>query len=143
MREIEESIDQLRRASDEMSRGMDLLTLAERMGGFGFLVWNLETDELWVSEGVYEVYGIRRKTALTKPKLLATSVHADDRDEVGEALAAAAAGGRFDMVHRVVRPDGDVRHVHAKAQRIEGDASHPAILLGTLVDVTPVDNAEA
>jgi len=38
---------------------MDLLTLAERMGGFGFLVWNLETDELWVSEGVYEVYGIR------------------------------------------------------------------------------------
>jgi len=59
MREIEESIDQLRRASDEMSRGMDLLTLAERMGGFGFLVWNLETDELWVSEGVYEVYGIR------------------------------------------------------------------------------------
>lgn len=139
MREIEESIDQLRRASDEMSRGMDLLTLPERMGGFGFLVCNLETDELWVSEGVYEVYGMRRKTALTTPELIATRVHADDIEEVGEALAAAAAGGRFDMVHRVVRPDGDVRHVHAKAQRIESDASHPAILLGTLVDVAPVD----
>ncbi len=139
MREIEESIDQLRRISDEMSRGLDFLTQAERMSGFGFIVWDLETDKLWLSEGVYEIYGIRRKTALTTPDLIANNVPADDREAVGEGLAAAIAGGRFDLVHRVVRPDGDVRHVHAKAQRIEGNASHPAILLGTIVDVTPVD----
>ncbi len=44
MREVEESIDHLRRVTDEMSRGMELLTQAERMGGFGFLVWNMDND---------------------------------------------------------------------------------------------------
>jgi hypothetical protein len=60
-----------------------------------------------------------------------------------EGLAAAAAGARLDIVHRIVHPNVSVRHVRSKAQRIEGDAGHAAILLGTIVDVTLVDDAKS
>jgi PAS domain-containing protein len=143
MREIEESIDNLRRTADEMSRDIELLTIAERMGGFGFIVRNLENDEIWLSEGVYKIFGLRRKSKLAQTELIATVAHPDDVDLVTEAVATAVAGGEFDMVHRVVHPDGEVRLIRSKGRRIEGDSLHPPSLLGSIVDITPVDKAKA
>jgi len=126
-----------------MSRGVELQARAEEMGGFGFLIWDLETDEMWLSEGAYKVLGLRRLSAMASPELIANVMRTDDREQIDglleESLATAIAGGRHDFVHRIVFPGGQVRHVHAKAQRIDGDADHPAILLGTVVDVTPPD----
>jgi PAS domain-containing protein len=126
-----------------MSRAIDLQTTAERMGGFGFIVRNLENDEMWLSEGIYKILGLRRKSKLAQNELIRAVVHPGDVDVVTEALATAIAGGQYDIVHRVVHPDGEVRLIHSKSQRIEGDLLHPPILLGSIVDVTPVDNAEA
>jgi PAS domain-containing protein len=143
MREVEESVDHLRRVTAEMSRGLELMTEAEWMGGFGILIWNLETNEMWLSEGAYKIFGLKRKSALTQPELVGSVNHPDDVEALEEGLAATVAGGHLDLVHRIVHPNGEVRLVHSKAQRIERDEHHPAILLGTMVDVTPVDNAEA
>lgn len=57
MRQIEESIDRLRRTGEEMARGLSLMTQAGRMGGFGILALNLETGELWMPEGAYRIPG--------------------------------------------------------------------------------------
>ncbi len=142
MRQFEEVVNNLRRVIDEMSRGVELQAKAEEMGGFGMLIWDLESDQMWLSEGAYRVLGLRRLSAMAEPELVSAVMRTDNRERTDElleeSLAAAIAGGRHDFVHHIVLPSGAVRHVHARAQRIEGDATHPPILLGTVVDVTPL-----
>jgi PAS domain-containing protein len=123
-----------------MSRGLSLWTEAERMGGFGISERNLETGELWMSEGAYTLFGIRRLSAAvraTREETLVKVSHRDDLESVQAAIAKAVEEGKADFVFRIVRPDGEVRHIRSTAQRIEATNAHPATLLTTAVDVTP------
>jgi PAS domain S-box-containing protein len=137
VREIDQSVDALRRTVSDRSRGLSLQTEAEWMGGFGIAVWDLETNEMWLSEGVYRIFGMRRMTTLSQLDLMLTVVHPKDLEAVRARSAAGIEGGVFDSLHRIVRPDGEVRHVHAKGQRIEASDGHSPILLISIVDVTP------
>jgi PAS domain S-box-containing protein len=140
MREIEESVDALRHTITAMSRALSLWTEAERKGGFGIGELDLETGELWWSEGSYTILGLRRLSALprmTPEELPLRFVHPDDLEAAQAALAKALEDDEADFTFRIVRPDGEVRHLRATAQRIEATNGHPATLLGTAVDVTP------
>lgn len=138
MQQIEQGIDQLRRISEEMARGLSLITQAERMGGFGILVLDQETNELWISEGAYAVHGIRRLSAATVPDRIAELAHPDDVAAVQAGLAGVIEGREFDLV----RPDGEVRLVHERAILIDCDDDHAPVVLGTVADVTPADHSE-
>jgi len=140
MQEIEQSIDALRGATTGMSRALSLWTEAERKGGFGISERNLETSEIWMSEGVYTIFGLRRLSAAvreTPAEIHREVLHPDDIEPVEAAFAKAIEGDDAELTYRIVRPDGEVRHVRATAQRIEATSEYPAILLTTLVDVTP------
>jgi PAS domain S-box-containing protein len=137
MREIEQSIDALRRTGSEMSRGLRLQTEAEWMGGFGVVIRNLETNEVWVSEGAYRIYGLRRLSAMSSAELVNAVVHPEDVEAVQAVLATGVENGEYDIVHRIIRPDGEERLVHSKGRRIEATDGHSPVLLGTIVDVTP------
>jgi PAS domain-containing protein len=140
VREIEQSVDVLRRTTTVMSRALSLWTEAERKGGFGIGERNLETGELWMSEGVYTIFGLRRLSALareTPEEIHVKVLHPDDVESVEAAVAKALEDGEADFTFRVIRPDGEVRHIRSSAQRIEAAEHHPAVLLTTVVDVTP------
>jgi PAS domain S-box-containing protein len=137
MREIEQSIDALRRTGSEMSRGLRLQTEAEWMGGFGVVIRNLETNEVWVSEGAYRIYGLRRLSAMSSAELVNAVVHPEDVEAVQAVLATGVENGEYDIVHRIIRPDGEERLIHSKGKRIEATDGHSPVLLGTIVDVTP------
>jgi PAS domain S-box-containing protein len=137
MREIEQSVDALRRTVSEMSRGLRLQTEAEWMGGFGVLIRSIETKEVWVSEGAYRIFGLRRLSAMSSDELVGTVVHPEDVEAVQAVLATGVEEGEYDIVHRIIRPDGEERLIHSKGQRIEATDGHSPVLLGTIVDVTP------
>jgi hypothetical protein len=141
MREIEQSVDDLRRTVSEMSRGLSLQATAERMGGFGFVTLDLETGDYWLSEGIYEIIGLRRLSALSKKpqmELVANLVHPDDIETVKTGQAAAVeSGAEVEFFYRIVRPDGDVRNVHSTSQVVAASGDHGATYLSAVVDVTP------
>jgi hypothetical protein len=118
---MERNVDESRRTVAEISRRLSLMTQVERMGGFGFIVWDVEANDVRLSEGIYAIFGLRHLTATAQPDF------------------ARAGGAIFDNLNRIVRPDGEIRHVHARARRVESDHDHPAIMLGTIVDVAPAD----
>jgi PAS domain-containing protein len=141
MREIEQSVDSLRRVTSEMSRGLTLQAEAERMGGFGTTVRDLETGEYWLSEGAYHIIGRRRLSALSRvsaEEQYVDALHPDDLEAVlAEVAAGIEDGAEHDIVHRIVRPDGEVRLIHSTGRRIDATDGHNAILLVATVDITP------
>jgi len=131
----------VRRALDgdgENSPRNDLLTLAqaEVLGGFGVMIWRPDSDDILLSEGAYEVFGLTPTEGMLAVQMITEAVHPDDVAMVMSGLADAIGGKRFDARHRVVRPDGTIRWVRAKAYLKEKTTTMPEFLLGTIVDIT-------
>jgi len=64
-------------------------------------------------------------------------VHPDDRQNVRAASAAAVeTGAPYDIVHRVLREDGNVRWVHEQAKILRDDKGAPIRMIGTVQDIT-------
>ena len=79
-----------------MCQGFSLQTEAEWLGGFGSTMLNLETGELWISEGAYRIAGLRRLSAVSAKsdlELLPDLVHPDDVEAVQARRAIAVEDG--------------------------------------------------
>ncbi len=64
-------------------------------------------------------------------------VHPDDRHRVRETIQGGIRDRRaWDFEYRVVRPDGEVRHLHSCGQIVADAAGQPEKIVGTLHDIT-------
>lgn len=113
------------------------LVTAQRVAGVGFLDWNLQTNEVFLSEQACELTGFTPEGQTTTPEFVARTVHPDDLACVRENLDLAIAGIKpYDIVHRHVRPDGGIVWVRARAELTRDPTGAPSRLLGTIVDIT-------
>ena len=69
-------------------------------------------------------------------------IHPDDRDRVAGDLGRATSGDLYESWYRILRPDGEIRHVHGRAGGRVGDRGRIAYTLGTIQDVTKQHDAE-
>jgi sigma-B regulation protein RsbU (phosphoserine phosphatase) len=70
-------------------------------------------------------------------------IHPDDRAAVAEARGAALAGGdRYQVEHRIIRPDGALRWVLQAAVVERDDTGAPVRLLGICQDITDRKRSE-
>src|SRR5207245_8942354 len=66
----------------------------------------------------------------------------DDVDLVKNALERAAQGGSdFDYEHRLLMPDGSVKHLHDLAHRVRDEAGNEEVV-GAIMDITERKIAE-
>ncbi len=64
-------------------------------------------------------------------------VHADDREPVHQATAAALRGERpYAVEHRITRADGTMRWLHEQATIVRDVTGHPIRMVGTVQDIT-------
>lgn len=128
---------QRKRDEESLRESQERLLKAQRVARMGFLDWNLRTNEIFLSDQVYRIYGLDPTKPLTTPDLVTQVVHLDDLEYVQENLELAVQGAReYDIDHRIVRPTGEIRWVHAHAELARDDAGNPESLLGTVLDIT-------
>jgi two-component system, cell cycle sensor histidine kinase and response regulator CckA len=76
------------------------------------------TEELWGSARHRALYGLTPDEELSIPRILVT-LHPEDIATVAPAIARAhdpTGDGRFDVEHRVIRPDGGIRWIRTRSQ---------------------------
>jgi diguanylate cyclase (GGDEF)-like protein/PAS domain S-box-containing protein len=69
-------------------------------------------------------------------------VHPSDRERVTAGLRQAAGGEQVETRYRIVRPGGEIRHVHARAYGRTDADGEVAYSFGTIQDVTEQYEAE-
>ena len=96
--------------------------------------------DIW-SEEAARIYGYAPGTAPT-PELILQRVHPDDVDLVKDALERAAQGGSdFDYEHRLLMPDGSIKHLHDLAHSFTDEAGNEEVV-GAIMDITERKIAE-
>ena len=126
-----------------LRKNAERLSKAQQVAGMGFLDWNLETDEIVLSDETYAIYGFEKDQLKTTTELVARAVHPDDVELVRRELEITLAGGpAYNVEHRIVRPDGSIIWTHSQAEVFRDSAGKPKTMLGTTVDITKRKEAE-
>jgi len=133
---VVQDIDDRKRAELALAERERQLREAQTLAHIGNWTANLRSGELVWSDEIYCIFGHAPGSFAPSVEAFHAAVHPDDRERVNESEKRAAQTGRHDVVHRIVRPDGTVRHVHELAQMETDAAGNRVRLTGTVQDVT-------
>jgi len=101
-----------------------------------------ERGEITWSAECYRIFGVPLGTAMSVDVFIAC-VFPADRESVARASQAAVEHDLpYDIEHRLLWPDGQLRWVHERARVERDDTGRPSRMLGTVQDVTERHLAE-
>ena len=131
-----EAEERLRRSERAMNEG-------QRLAHLGTWEWELKTGELTWSDEKFRIYGRQPQQFIPTLEVVKKSIHPEDVERFLAAVTSVATTGvSHEIDYRVVRPDGEVRHVHTRAEAESDEHGTPQRVLGTMQDVTETMLAE-
>jgi len=136
-------ITERRRIEKEMAHSRARLADAERVARLGSWEWDIPSNHLTCSDGLFAIYGIEPEEFDGAYDPGNTKwVHPEDRELVEtEMRQAVETGTPVDFEYRIIRPDGRVRRLHSRAELIADPEGNALRLTGTAQDVTELHAA--
>src|ERR1700694_103665 len=117
------------------------LAEAQRLSHTGSFGWKPSTDEIIWSEETFRIFQYDRSIKPTV-ELVLQRVHPEDLARGKQIIESALQDGKdFDLEHRLLMPDGAVKHVHIVAHA-ERDESGELEFVGAVMDTTEGKRAE-
>jgi diguanylate cyclase (GGDEF)-like protein/PAS domain S-box-containing protein len=136
-------ITERKRAEEARQRSEAGLAEAQRMAHLGSWEWNVKTGEAYWSDEVFRIYGFEPRSVTPSLERLMEVVHPDDRARLRGAIDGALHRGEtHDFDHRIVRPSGETRVVHRRAEVVFDKAGVPFRMVGTVQDITELKRTE-
>lgn len=124
------------RAEERLRRREAQLEEAQRIAGLGSWSWNPRTDRLRWSRELYRIHGLDPGAGADREERRRL-IHPGDRDAVEAAVREALdSGSGYSVDYRIVRPDGDLRSIHAEGQVVRDHDGEAVRVVGTAQDVT-------
>jgi PAS domain S-box-containing protein len=119
----------------ELRRSKAHLADAQRLSRTGSVGMEVSTKRIFWSEESARIYGYGPGTEPT-PDLILQRVHPEDVGLLKNVLERAAQGGNdFDFEHRLLMPDGSIKHIYNFAHCLKDDAGNEEVV-GAIMDVT-------
>jgi len=127
-------IDEGKRAEDRLRRSEAYLAEAQRLSHTGSFGWTPSTGELHWSDETFRILGYDPSIKPTIERVL-QRVHPDDLAMVHQILDETSRGGKMDIRHRLLLPEGSVKFVHVLGHALK-DANSNLEIVGAVMDVT-------
>jgi PAS domain S-box-containing protein len=123
---------------DETQRRSErFLAEGERLSRTGSWSWKPSKNELRWSEQHSRLFGLDSHEASPTLEWFWQHVHPGDRPQLEQIVKGAVeAKSDFEHEYRVIRQDGDVRHVHGIGHAVCNEAGELVEFIGTTMDVT-------
>jgi PAS domain S-box-containing protein len=137
-------VTERRRAQQELERANERMRLAAQADGIGFWEYDLVADRpLWDDE-MLRIYGISREDFTATGEAWEAFLHPDDQSKTARGLRETweASDGVLEQRFRIIRPDGEVRHIRSSALVSRDAAGTPLRVTGVNFDFTDKRRAE-
>ena len=130
-------------AQDELADLRLRTDQAEQLAHMGNYDWHIPTDTNRWSDELYRIYGHEPQSFNASYERFLGMLHPEDREKIQAVHQRAYATGEpYQMIERVVRPDGEVRHLSSNGQVVLDENGTPVRMRGTCVDITDLVHAE-
>ncbi|MDH4161457.1 MAG: EAL domain-containing protein [Nitrospirota bacterium] len=113
------------------------LSESQRIAHLGTWEWDMTTNELWWSDEIYNIFGLRPGEFPATYDAFLERVHPDDRTLVRDGVDRAILDRLpYELAHRILLSDGTVLFVQEKAN-VRYDMTGRAVkMVGTVQDIT-------
>ena len=132
-----DDIARRKRAEAGLRKSEAQLAEAQQVARLGSWEWDIETDEITWSAELYRIYGLDPGSSTATYEGYIRRLHPDDSVRVDETVRQALAERTpFELEHRIVNEDGEIRTLQARGRVITDDTGAPVRMVGTAQDVT-------
>jgi PAS domain S-box-containing protein len=140
---IRTDISPRKRIKAELERVNERFSVAATAAGLGFWDFDLAQNSLRWDDQMHAMYGCERTEGAQLYALWANRLHPEDRERSESEVRDAINGVRpFDTEFRIVRGDGEVRHLRAVARVMMDQDGVPHRMFGVNFDITDKKRTE-
>lgn len=130
-------ITEAKRLEHDLRRMATYLADAEALSHTGTWAWNPTTGELFWSAEHFKILGLDAARVTPTYDVGIAAIHPDDRAMLETSFTRAVAHRQpYALSCRVVRPDGEVRHIRTLARPVLGESGDLLEYVGTVIDLT-------
>jgi PAS domain S-box-containing protein len=134
---IGRDISEQKQAAEFLQRQRHHLLEAQALAHLGSWEWDIESGETDWSEEQFRIFGHEPGTIAVTYDTFLAALLPDDHDRVLAAVNDALLGKcPLDLECRIVRPNGDIRVIHMRADVQRDATAHPIVMAGTALDIT-------
>jgi len=127
----------------ELSENKERFEIATEAGRIGVWDRDILNDQLVWDDRMFELYGIQPDDFSGAQTAWQNGLHPDDRDRAAVEVTAAENDKKpFNTEFRIVRPDGETRHIRAFGKVIRSKDGTPLRMIGTNQDITSLKRTE-
>jgi len=125
------------RAEHELSDLIARVDSAQQLANMGDYDWHIASDTNRWSDQLYRIYGHEPQSFNASYERFMSHIHPDDRERIQSVHQQAYASGEpYEMLERILRPDGEVRYLASNGQVIQDANGTPVRMRGTCIDIT-------
>src|SRR5215469_8920174 len=137
-------ISERKRAEEALRRSEVYLAEGQRLSHTGSWAWSAVTRQsLYWSEEMCRIFGFDPQEGVPDTEIFWQRIHPEDFDATYELLMKAATESmEYEHEHRIVLPDGTVKHIHAIGHPVLDEKGQVAKYVGTAMDITERKRAE-
>jgi len=132
-----QDVTQERAAEQALRKSEARLAQAQRVAGIGSWEWDVRTGDVFWSEEVYRIFGLRPGEEKPSYQLARSLTHPEDTPHCERTVAQALdSEDWFRCEYRAVRRDGEIIWVHNEGEVRRDAGGKPLAIVGTVQDVT-------
>lgn len=121
---------------EELVRINQMLAEAQKIAHLGYWEVDLTKNEVFWSEETYSIWALSTEK---KPDLdyFYSTIHPDDLSEFKTLNEQSIKEGKtLDAIHRILLPDGTIKHIHERGELVKDEAGRPWKFKGTSQDIS-------
>jgi PAS domain S-box-containing protein len=110
---------------------------AQHLAGMGDYDWHIPSDTNRWSAQLFRIYGHEPDSFDPSYETFMSNIHPEDQERIRAIHQRAYATGEpYQMIERIVRPNGQVRYLSSNGEVIMDTTGTPVRMRGTCIDVT-------
>ena len=135
-------VTERKRVAEQLRLFSERLSLATKAASIGVWDWDLRTNQVYLDEKMFEIYGLPKQDPMPYERWL-QAIHPEDLARVIEYRKSIIANkgqyvntGQYAVEFRIARPNGEERYIQGAGTVVLNEKQEVIRVLGVNIDVT-------